>query len=225
MNILPQLSSYSHTFPHPSNATQEGIVAYGGDLNPNRILSAYRNGIFPWYNESDNDPILWWSPNPRFVLDLKDLHIPKSLKKIIKKNIFEIKFDTNFTQVMLECANANRQDQDGTWIGANMIESYSKIFKLGFAHSFEAYLDGNLVGGGYGVELGDIFCGESMFTKVSDASKVAFIALANHLKKQGFNYIDSQIHTEHIQRFGAKDISRDKYLKLVHKSLENFKEF
>jgi leucyl/phenylalanyl-tRNA--protein transferase len=225
MNILPELSKYSQTFPHPSNATEEGIVAYGGDLNPNRVLAGYRNGIFPWYNESDNDPILWWSPNPRFVLDLNDLHIPKSLKKIIKKNIFEIKFNTNFTQVMIECANSYREDQDGTWIGPEMIESYSQIHSLGFAHSFEAYFDGELIGGGYGIALGDIFCGESMFTKKNDASKVAFISLAQRLKQNGFKYIDSQIHTDHLERFGAKDISRDKYLQLVKNSLENFKEF
>jgi leucyl/phenylalanyl-tRNA--protein transferase len=225
MNILPELSKYSHTFPHPSTASEEGIVAYGADLNPNRVLAAYRNGIFPWYNEDEGDPILWWSPNPRFVLDLEELHIPKSLKKTIKKNIFEIKFNTNFTRVMIECANAYRADQDGTWIGAEMIESYSQIHSMGFAHSFEAYYQGELVGGGYGVSLGDIFCGESMFAKKSDASKVAFVALAQRLKQHGFKYIDSQIHTEHLERFGAKDISRDKYLQLVRKSLENFKEF
>ncbi len=225
MNILPQLSKYSNTFPHPNNASEEGIVAYGGDLNPNRVMTAYRNGIFPWYNEDQNDPILWWSPNPRFVLDLDDLYIPKSLKKVIKKNLFEIKYNTQFTNVMIECANAYRPDQDGTWIGPEMIESYSQIHSSGFAHSFEAYYDGKLVGGGYGVSLGDIFCGESMFAKKSDASKVAFIALAQKLKKDGFKYIDSQIHTDHLERFGAKNITRNNYLQLVKNSLVNFKEF
>jgi len=225
MNILPQLSKYSNTFPPAQNATEEGIVALGGDLNPNRVMTAYRNGIFPWYNEEDGDPILWWSPNPRFILDLNELHIPKSLKKIIKKNLFEIKYNTQFTQVMIECANSYRPDQEGTWIGPEMIEAYSQIHSQGFAHSFEAYYDGDLVGGGYGVSLGDIFCGESMFAKKSDASKVAFIALAQKLKHNGFRYIDSQINTDHLKRFGAKDITRDEYLKLVKKSLVNFKDF
>jgi leucyl/phenylalanyl-tRNA---protein transferase len=225
MNILPELSKYSYTFPNPNNSTEEGIVAYGGDLNPNRVLGGYRKGIFPWYNEDEGDPILWWSPDPRFVLDLDEFHISKSLNKTIKKNIFEIKFDTNFTQVMIECANAYRKDQAGTWIGPEMIESYSKIHSLGFAHSFEAYYNKELVGGGYGIALGNIFCGESMFAKKSDASKVAFAALVNRLKQNGFKYIDSQIHTSHLEKFGAKNITKNKYLELVQKSLEIFNEF
>lgn len=224
MNILP-LSKYSYTFPNPTQTSEEGIVAYGGDLDPKRVLEAYKNGIFPWYNEDDNDPILWWCPDPRFVLHLEDFRISKSLKKTIKKNIFEIKFNTNFTRVMIECANAYRADQDGTWIGPDMIESYSQLHKMGFAHSFEAYFEGELVGGGYGVTIGNIFCGESMFAKKSDASKVAFVSLVSKLKENNFKLIDSQIHTEHLERFGAKDISRDKYLKLVKNSLENFKQF
>ena len=210
-------------FPNPSEADDEGLLAYGGDLSVNRLLCAYSQGIFPWFN--DDDPILWWSPNPRFVLYIDDLHIPKSLKKIIKKNRFEIRFDTSFVKVMIECANANRPDQDGTWITPDMIEAYSDLHKQGFAHSFEAWLDGELVGGGYGVAIGDIFCGESMFTKVNDASKVAFVALVDRLKQNGFRLIDSQIYTEHLERFGAKHITRDEYLNLVKQSLNNPKEF
>jgi leucyl/phenylalanyl-tRNA--protein transferase len=224
MNILP-LSKDSYTFPNPNTASPDGLLAIGGDLNPKRVLKAYQNGIFPWYNEDELDPILWWSPDPRFVLDINELHIPKSLKKIIKKNIFEIRFDTNFTRVMIECANAYRADQDGTWIGPEMIEAYSKLHSQGIAHSFEAYYEDELVGGGYGVVIGDIFCGESMFTLKNDASKVAFIALVQRLKNNGFRYIDSQIHTEHLERFGAKNITRIEYLKLVQQSSENFKEF
>jgi leucyl/phenylalanyl-tRNA--protein transferase len=224
MNILP-LSKDSYTFPNPNTASPDGLLAIGGDLNPKRVLKAYQNGIFPWYNEDELDPILWWSPDPRFVLDINELHIPKSLKKIIKKNIFEIRFDTNFTRVMIECANAYRADQDGTWIGPEMIEAYSKLHSQGIAHSFEAYYENELVGGGYGVVIGDIFCGESMFTLKNDASKVAFIALVQRLKNNGFRYIDSQIHTEHLERFGAKNITRIEYLKLVQESSENFKEF
>jgi leucyl/phenylalanyl-tRNA--protein transferase len=224
MNILP-LSKDSYTFPNPNTASPDGLLAIGGDLDPKRVLKAYQNGIFPWYNEDQLDPILWWSPDPRFVLDINELHIPKSLKKIIKKNIFEIRFDTNFTRVMIECANAYRADQDGTWIGPEMIEAYSKLHSQGIAHSFEAYYEDELVGGGYGVVIGDIFCGESMFTLKNDASKVAFIALVQRLKNNGFRYIDSQIHTEHLERFGAKNITRIEYLKLVQQSSENFKEF
>jgi leucyl/phenylalanyl-tRNA--protein transferase len=224
MNILP-LSKDSYTFPNPNTASPDGLLAIGGDLNPKRVLKAYQNGIFPWYNEDELDPILWWSPDPRFVLDINELHIPKSLKKIIKKNIFEIRFDTNFTRVMIECANAYRADQDGTWIGPEMIEAYSKLHSQGIAHSFEAYYENELVGGGYGVVIGDIFCGESMFALKNDASKVAFVALVQRLKNNGFRYIDSQIHTEHLERFGAKNITRIEYLKLVQESSENFKEF
>ncbi len=222
MNILP-LSSYSLTFPNPREADDEGLLAYGGDLSVDRVLSAYANGIFPWYNE--DDPILWWSPNPRFVLDVDDLHISKSLKKTIKKDIFEIRFDTCFTQVMIECASASRPDQEGTWIQPEMIEVYSELHSLGWAHSFEAFYDGKLVGGGYGIAIGNIFCGESMFSKKSDASKVAFTALVNRLKKNGFKMIDSQIHTPYLESFGAKHISRDNYINKLNNALENPKEF
>lgn len=222
MNIFP-LSSYNLIFPDPSQADDEGIVAYGGDLSVNRIMAGYSKGIFPWFNE--NDPILWWSPNPRFVLDIKELHISKNLKKTIRKNIFEVKFDMNFEKVIKECAKAKRPDQDGTWITTDMIEAYCDLYKAGFAHSFESYIDGKLVGGGYGVVIGDIFCGESMFTLKSDASKVAFVALVERLKKNGFSLIDSQVYTEYLASFGAKEIARDKYLLLVKKALNNSKEF
>jgi leucyl/phenylalanyl-tRNA--protein transferase len=220
---LTQINKYSYSFPNPLFASDEGLLAYGGDLSPNRLLTAYRNGIFPWFNE--DDPILWWSPNPRFVLELDDFHISKSLQKTINKNIFEVKFDTNFVQVMIECANAKRVDQDGTWIVPEMIEAYSELHSLGYAHSFESYCDGELVGGGYGVAIGDIFCGESMFALKSDASKVALVGLVNRLKQKGFSLIDSQIHTQHLENFGAKHISRAEYIKKVKNALENPKEF
>jgi len=220
---IQPLSKYSLIFPDPKLADDEGLLCYGGDLSPNRIMSAYRSGIFPWFNEGD--PILWWSPNPRLILELDEFKISKSLKKTIKKNIYEIKFDTNFRQTMIECANIKRDDQDGTWINEAMIEAYCELFDLGFAHSFESYYDGQLVGGGYGIVIGDIFCGESMFAKKSDASKVALSYLVKHLKQKGFKYIDCQIPTPHLISLGAKDIHRDKFLKLVQKSLENPKEF
>jgi leucyl/phenylalanyl-tRNA--protein transferase len=222
MISIPPLPA-EHIFPHPKSASPEGVLAYGGDLDTNRIMLGYQNGIFPWFNE--DDPILWWSPNPRFVLRLDEFKVAKSLKRTIKKNIFEIKYDTAFVQVLIECANAYRPDQDGTWIVPEMIEAYSELHRLGYAHSFEAWLDGELVGGGYGVIVGDIFCGESMFAKVSDASKVAFVHLVERLKANGFRLIDSQVHTEHLERFGAKHISRDEYLQYVYQANSISKPF
>ncbi len=220
---IPVLSRYSHTFPNPNSASKEGIVAYGGDLSINRIMQGYSKGIFPWFNEED--PILWWSPDPRFVLLLDEFKISKSLAKTIKKNTFEVRFDTNFEQVIKACAKAKRDDQEGTWITNDMIEAYCDLHQAGFAHSFESYFDKELVGGGYGVAIGDIFCGESMFTLKSDASKVALVKLVEHLKKQGFRLIDSQVYTPHLERFGAKQISRVQYLEYVKNALCNPKEF
>lgn len=213
MNIFP-LNKYSHIFPDPKFACDEGILAYGGDLDPNRIITAYRNGIFPWYNE--NDPILWWSPNPRLILELNEFKVSKSLQKSINKNIFEVKFDTNFTQVMIECQKIKRNKQNKTWINNEVIKAYTKIHKMGFAHSFEAYLDGELVGGGYGIVIGDIFCGESMFSKVNDSSKVALYHLVQRLKKKNFRLIDCQIPTTHLKSLGAKTINRENFLNIIH---------
>ncbi len=222
MHILP-LDKYSYSFPDPSLASEEGLLAYGGDLSTTRLISAYTRGIFPWYNKSD--PILWWSPNPRLVLDLLDFKISKSLQKSIDKNIFEIKFDTNFKQVMIECSKVPRSGQTHTWILSEVIEAYTKIHDMKFAHSFEAYFKGELVGGGYGVNIGNIFCGESMFTKKNDASKVALYHLVQKLKLNGFRYIDCQIPTKHLESLGAKRMNRDKFLELVKKSIENPKNF
>lgn len=222
MDIFP-LSKFNITFPDPKYASDEGILAYGGDLSPNRIMNGYSKGIFPWFNE--NDPILWWSPNPRFVLELDEFKISKSLAKTLKKNSFQVKFNSNFEAVIYNCAKVKREDQKGSWITNDMIEAYCELHTLGHAHSFESYFEGELVGGGYGVSIGDIFCGESMFTLKSDASKVALVKLVEHLKKQGFWLIDSQIHTKHLTRFGAKEIPRDLYLEYIQKALFNPKEF
>ena len=222
MNIFP-LDKFSHTFPNPDDASIQGIVAYGGDLNPNRIIKAYMNGIFPWYKQGD--PILWWCPNPRLILDLNEFKTSKSLQKTINKNRYEIKFDSSFEKVMHECSKIPREGQEGTWILPEIIEAYIKLHEMGFAHSFEAYLDGELVGGGYGIALGDIFCGESMFSKSSDASKVAFYYLVQRLKEQNFTLVDCQIPTDHLKSFGAKEISRESFLELVKKSLENPRAF
>ncbi len=222
MNILP-LDKYSYSFPDPSLACNEGVLAYGGDLSTTRLITAYTHGIFPWYNKSD--PILWWSPNPRLVLDINELKISKSLQKTINKKIFEIKFDTNFEQVMKECSKIPREGQDGSWILPEVIEAHTKLHEMKFANSFEAYYDDKLVGGGYGINIGNIFCGESMFAKKSDASKVAFYYLVQRLKSNGFKYIDCQIPTPHLESLGAKKISRDKFLYLVKESINNPKDF
>lgn len=205
--MIPKLS-YSLSFPNPEDASPEGIVAYGGDLSPSRIMLAYRNGIFPWY--SVGDPILWWSPNPRLILDLCDFKLNRSLRKKIPQ--FEIRFDSAFSQVIQECAKAPRGEQKGTWILPEMIEAYEVLHILGHAHSVEAYLNGVLVGGLYGISVGKVFCGESMFAKVSDASKVAFAVLIEKLKEWDYAFIDCQVPTNHLKSLGAKEISREVFL-------------
>jgi leucyl/phenylalanyl-tRNA---protein transferase len=195
-------------FPDPNEATKEGIVAFGGDLSPSRIMQAYRNGIFPWY--SQGDPILWWSPNPRLILELDDFRLHRSLKKSMKR--FTYKFDTAFLDVVANCANMPRKDQDGTWILPEVIEAYGVLHTLGTAHSVEAYLEDELVGGAYGVVVGSVFCGESMFAKVSDASKAAFATLVAHLKRWGYGFIDCQVPTPHLQSLGAREVSREDFL-------------
>jgi len=223
LNIYP-LDKNSYIFPNPNFADNKGLLAYGGDLNPNRIMTAYLNGIFPWYNKSD--PILWWSPNPRLVLDLDEFKVSKSLNKTIKKNIFEIRFDTNFVEVMNECKKIREgENQKGTWILPEIIQAYSKLHQMGLAHSFEAYFQGELVGGGYGVNIGNIFCGESMFTKKTDASKVALYYLVQRLKTNGFKMIDCQIPSTHLKSLGAKTITREIFLNLVKESTHNCKHF
>ncbi len=222
MDIYP-LDKNSYIFPNPYFAEDKGLLAYGGDLNPSRIMSAYTKGIFPWYNE--DDPILWWSPNPRLVLELDDFKVSKSLQKIINKEVFEIKFDENFTQTILECKNINRENQDKTWIQDEVIEAYTSIHNMGFAHSFEAYYNGELVGGGYGINIGNIFCGESMFAKKSNASKVALYFLVQRLKEKGFRLIDCQIPSPHLQYLGAKVMPRNEFLELIKNSVDNYKEF
>ena len=208
--LIPKLSKYSYIFPDPRYSSKDGLVAFGGDLDPNRVLNAYKMGIFPWYSEGD--PILWWSPDPRFVLYPMELKISKSLKKILKKDIFKIKIDTNFSEVIENCSKIKRKNQEGTWILPEIIEVFTKLHKMGFAHSVEVYKEGELVGGLYGVSLGAAFFGESMFSKVSDASKVALVKLVEMLKKFGFDFIDCQIPSEHLKKMGAVEISRDKFL-------------
>ncbi|MGA9045091.1 leucyl/phenylalanyl-tRNA--protein transferase [Sulfuricurvum sp.] len=206
--MIPKLT-YHLSFPNPHSASEEGIVAYGGDLSPSRIMLAYRLGIFPWY--SLGDPILWWSPDPRLILELEDFKLHRSLRKKISH--FEIRFDTAFSEVIRECAQMTRRDQKGSWIVPEMIEAYETLHILGHAHSVEAYQNGILVGGLYGVSVGGVFCGESMFAKVSDASKVAFAVLIDHLRDWGYAFVDCQVPTEHLKSLGAKEVSREFFLR------------
>ncbi|WP_297430924.1 leucyl/phenylalanyl-tRNA--protein transferase [Sulfurimonas sp.] len=209
---IPQLNKYSLSFPNPRDANEEGIVAWGGDLNPSRLIRAYQNGIFPWY--SNQDPILWWSTNPRLIMELDDFKLSKSLKKSLKK--FTYKFDTNFEKVMRCCATTKRAGQEGSWINEELMESFNVLHGMGIAHSVESYQNGELVGGLYGLTIGKVFCGESMFTYKSDASKAAYYMLVKHLKKWGYDFIDCQVPTTHLKSLGAKEISRNEFLKRLY---------
>ena len=206
--MIPKINKHELAFPHPSCASPEGIVAWGGDLIPSRLLLAYRHGIFPWY--SKEDPILWWSPDPRLILNLDDFKLRRSLKKRLKD--FEIRFDTAFEAVMLECSAIERPGQRGSWILDEVIEAYTVLHGMGYAHSVEAYRNGELVGGLYGIAIGRVFCGESMFARVTDASKAAFAALVEKLREWGFDFIDCQVPTDHLKSLGAIEVARDYFL-------------
>ncbi|MCX6077216.1 MAG: leucyl/phenylalanyl-tRNA--protein transferase [Campylobacterales bacterium] len=207
MNI-PKLNKHSLAFPHPNDASEDGIVAWGGDLSPSRLIRAYQNGIFPWY--AKDDPIIWWSPNPRLIMEIDDFKLSKSLKKSMKK--FEYKFDANFKEVVQKCATTYRGKQNGTWIQKEIIEAYEVLHNLGIVHSIESYLNNKLVGGLYGVVVGGVFCGESMFADVNDASKSAYAVLVKHLKIWGYDFIDCQVPTNHLKSLGAKEVDREYFL-------------
>jgi len=199
-----------HIFPHPSLAEPDGLLGVGGDLHPARLLLAYANGIFPWYNAGQ--PILWFSPDPRYVLQPSSLHVGRSLKKRIRRGDYEIRLDTAFEQVIRACRESARPGQRGTWITDDMEQAYITLHQMGYAHSAEAWKDGELVGGLYGVGLGSMFSGESMFARASDASKVAFVWLTRQLQAWGTELIDCQVRTDHLERFGATDMPRQAYL-------------
>ncbi|MBI9066084.1 MAG: leucyl/phenylalanyl-tRNA--protein transferase [Salinivirgaceae bacterium] len=205
-------------FPDPNEATEDGLLAIGGDLSPQRLVVAYASGIFPWFNE--HDPIMWWSPDPRMVLFPERLKVSKSLKQTIRKEKFELRIDTAFTEVILNCKTVSRKDEEGTWITDEMIAAYKNLYKLGLAHSFETWLDNELVGGLYGISLGNAFFGESMFSKVSDASKVAFYYLSQYCIKHNFSFIDCQITNPHLQSLGAEEIPRVAFLGLLEDALK-----
>ena len=200
-------------FPKPGMSPNKSLIAWGGNLSPGMLLSAYEQGLFPWYSEGE--PIIWHSPDPRYVIFPEDLHISSSMKKIIKKGEFTVTFDRNFPAIIRACAEIFRPDQGATWITEDMINAYIEIHNLGWAHSSEAWKDGELVGGCYGLRLGNIFFGESMFSLKPNASKTAFLKLASFLFEDNVSLIDCQTHTYHLQNLGAREIPRDLYLALL----------
>lgn len=205
-------------FPPPEGASREGVVAIAGDLSPERLLLAYAQGIFPW--PSEGMPLLWFSPDPRFVLDPRRAHVGRSLRKRVRAGGFEVRCDTAFGEVIRGCRRAYRPGQHGTWITRDMIRGYEALHELGYAHSVECWIEGRLAGGLYGVSLGRAFFGESMYAEEDDASKLAFATLLGNLVHWGFDLVDCQVRTEHLARFGAEDWPRARFLDALRASLE-----
>lgn len=204
------------TFPPPELAEPDGLLAIGGDLSPRRLLLAYRMGIFPWY--APGTPILWWSPDPRLVLFPDELKVSHSLRRVLKKGRFRVTFDKAFRAVIEACALVRVRKGEETWLVPEMIEAYHRLHRIGAAHSVETWLDGALVGGLYGVALGRVFFGESMFSVVSDASKVALVHLVERLKALDFVFIDCQVTTGHLKRLGAREIPRSEFLEQLRRA-------
>jgi leucyl/phenylalanyl-tRNA--protein transferase len=200
-------------FPPLEHALPDGLLAVGGDLSRERLLLAYHSGIFPWF--SDDEPPLWWSPDPRFVLFPEELKVSKSMKKVLTSGQFEFRTNTAFDQVIQNCMTVDRPGQDGTWITNDIVAAYTDLHQIGFAHSAEAWQDDQLVGGLYGIRMGNVFFGESMFSRASNASKFAFINWVQLLQAQGVRLIDCQVHTEHLESLGARMISRQEFTGLL----------
>ncbi|RZJ73923.1 leucyl/phenylalanyl-tRNA--protein transferase [Flavobacterium sp.] len=200
-------------FPDVAEADADGLLAVGGDLSTERLLMAYRNGIFPWFNP--DDPILWWSPDPRMVLLFDNLIVSKSMRSVLKKQVFEITFNKDFEGVISNCQKAPRPGQNGTWLTDEMKAAYVELHKLGHAKSVETWQNGELVGGLYGIDLGNVFCGESMFSKVSNASKAAFISLAKKLQAENYLLLDCQIHNDHLESLGCREIPRSLFIRAL----------
>lgn len=203
----------SNYFPNVNQANPEGILAIGGDLSVERLQLAYRSGIFPWFN--DDEPIIWWAPNPRMVLFLEEYRPSKSMRSLIKKNIFRITFNQNFRAVITNCQQTKRYGQSDTWITNDMIEAYCKLHEMGVAKSVEVWLNDELVGGLYGVDLGHVFCGESMFSLVANASKIAFDFLVNHLKANQYQLLDAQVYNDHLASLGCREIERSLFMTIL----------
>jgi leucyl/phenylalanyl-tRNA--protein transferase len=204
-------------FPPVSQADYDGILAIGGDLSPERLQLAYRSGIFPWFEE--DDPIIWWSPNPRMVLFRDELIVSKSMRNILNRNTFTVTFNRNFRDVISNCQKIKRDGQNGTWITNDMTEAYCKLHELGIAKSVEVWQSEQLVGGLYGIDMDHVFCGESMFSTVSNASKVAFIALVNHLKDNHYKLLDCQVHNPHLESLGCREIDREEFIGILNNKL------
>ena len=204
-------------FPDVSEADKSGILAVGGDLSPERLMLAYKSGIFPWFDS--DEPILWWSPQQRMVLFPDELVISKSMRSILRKEVFTVTFNKDFRAVISNCSQISRNGQQGTWISEEMIEAYVKLHELGYAKSVEVWQNNELVGGLYGIDLGTVFCGESMFSKVSNASKVAFITLVEKLKIRKYKLIDCQVHNDHLESLGAREIPRAEFINILNSEL------
>lgn len=200
-------------FPDVSEADEHGILAVGGDLSPQRLMLAYQSGIFPWFDS--DEPILWWSPPQRMVLFPDELVISKSMRSILRKEVFTVTFNKDFRAVISNCSQISRNGQQGTWISEEMIEAYVKLHELGYAKSVEVWQNNELVGGLYGIDLGHVFCGESMFSRVSNASKVAFITLVESLKTRKYKLIDCQVHNDHLESLGAREIERVQFMEML----------
>jgi len=201
-------------FPPVELAEEGGLLAVGGDLRPERLLLAYSMGIFPWFN--DPDPILWWSPDPRFILEFDALHVSRSLAKLLRSERFSVTFDQAFVEVLAACGDVRRQ-AEGTWITPAMACAYERLHELGYAHSVEVWLDGQLAGGLYGVCLGRCFFGESMFHRATNASKVALVALVERLKARDFELLDCQMPSDHLRSLGGREIARDEFLRRLRR--------
>ncbi len=201
-------------FPPVEDASLEGIVAVGGDLSVERLNLAYKSGIFPWFNE--DEPILWWSPPERMVVVPSIYKVSKSIRNLLNQNKFKVTFNQNFRDVILGCKQIDRPGQDGTWLSDDFVESYTKLHVMGIAKSVEVWQNDELVGGLYGVDLGNIFCGESMFSKVPNASKIAFVTLINYLKENNYKLLDCQVHNDHLEKLGAFEVSRDVFMRVLN---------
>ncbi|MCC5943424.1 MAG: leucyl/phenylalanyl-tRNA--protein transferase [Bernardetiaceae bacterium] len=210
------LSAHSLNFPPLELADANGLLAYGGDLSLERILKAYHSGIFPWYGKYS--PIMWWSPDPRFVIKPENFRYPKSLRPLINQNKFQVTYNQNFEEVIKNCRQMYRKGQKGTWIMPELEQAFIKLHHLGFAHSVEVWLNGKLVGGLYGEVIGKMFFGESMFATVPNASKVGFVSLVKKLLKHDWQLIDCQVHTDHLERFGATMIPRKEFIHILEKN-------
>lgn len=205
-------------FPPIEHANEDGILAVGGDLTPDRLILAYQSGIFPWYSE--DEPILWWAPNPRFILYPQNIKTSKSMRSLLNKKAFEVTINRDFEAVIANCKAIDRNDQKGTWIDEDMKSAYVELHRLGWAHSVETWQDGKLVGGLYGIAIGNCFFGESMFAKTSNASKYAFITFVKYLQKKGFKVVDCQVHTPHLESLGSEHIELETFKMLLQQHAE-----